>query len=159
MCTTSVFILLNHDGCDRHRPRGGWRSAANVSWLFRERWHKRPLPCQMGSCYLSWVRRKHFCRRQGTQSPLSSLRRKSGFTQDVDVRSIWRAHMYPVFFLPLPPPLMAIFIVLLCPDVRKGCGSFLWKKQVFPVSNQLQGLHLSHGIESPCVRHLPLRMW
>ena len=67
--------------------------------------------------------------------------------------------MYPVFFLPLPPPLMAIFIVLLCPDVTKGCGSFLWKKQVFPVSNQLQGLRLSHGIESPCVRHLPLRMW
>ena len=47
-----------------------------------------------------------------------SLRKKSAFAQDMDVKSISRAHMYPIFFSSL---VMAIFIILY-PEVSKDGG-------------------------------------
>lgn len=53
--------------------------------------------CHFAKCrtIIYCVRRKPLWRRQCARSPSLSLSRKSGFTQDIDVKSIWRAHMQP----------------------------------------------------------------
>lgn len=50
-----------------------------VYFGFREQWYRCRLLCQVGSCYLYGRRRKHFCRRQGTQSPLWQLEEEVWF--------------------------------------------------------------------------------
>lgn len=82
LCNMFVFILVNRGQWYRHRP---WNHeehdqlAAHVFWLFREQWYRWRLLCQVGSCYLYGRRRKHFCRRQGTQSPLWQLEEEVWF--------------------------------------------------------------------------------
>lgn len=74
--------------------------------------------CHMGSCYLPSVRRKHFCRRQGTRSPLFGWRRKPGFTQDMMSSLSTKLTWAQSFFLPGA----GYFHHLCYPDVPKGCG-------------------------------------
>lgn len=121
----SVFFLVNHDGCHRHQP-----------WTYEVEVVRGILQLLISSGYLENIRTNDHCfaKREavictvtgggactghGVPSYLAlSLRRKSGFTQDMDVKSIWKAHINLVFFSSL---LMAIFIIL-CPDVSKDGG-------------------------------------
>lgn len=121
----SVFFLINHDDCHRHQPctyevevvGGILQLLISSGCLENMRTNDH--------CFAKWealicaVTGGGACTGHRVPSYLSlSLRRKSGFTQDTDVKSIWRAHTNLVFFSSL---LMAIFIIL-CPDVSKDGG-------------------------------------
>ena len=121
----SVFFLVNHDGCHRHQPctykvevvGGILQLLISSGCLENMRTNDH--------CFAKWealictVTGGGACTGHRVPGYLSlSLRRKSGFTQDADVKSIWRAHTNLVFFSSL---LMAIFIIL-CPDVSKDGG-------------------------------------
>lgn len=122
---TSIFFLVNHDGCHRRQPwtyevevvRGILQLLISSGCLENIRTNDQ--------CLAKWeavicaVKGGGTCAGQSVLSHLSlSSRRKSGFTQDMNVKSIWRAHMYLVFFSSL---LMAIFTIF-SPDVSKDGG-------------------------------------
>lgn len=65
--------------------------------------------------------------------PYLSQSRKSGFTQDIDVKSIWRAHMQPSFSFSVV--MVGPFHSLLVPCSNKGGYLTGLGKWVFPVKD------------------------
>ena len=121
---TSIFLLVNHDSCHRRQPwtcevevvRGILQLLISSGCLENIRTDDR--------CFAKWeavictVKGGGIARDRVCSVTSLSLRRKSGFTQDMDVKSVRRAHMYLVFFSCV---LMAISTIF-CPDVSKDGG-------------------------------------